>query len=153
MAARCRGRTWGRSACRERFVEAPSAGFAPVERAYDCPASCRSLVAWGLWPTTYLPPAWRYALATLVLLLLIIPLSTWDELLKRVGLSRRLIHVPRPLAYGLIALAFLPLFWIARLVHTRWGDAYLLVHAIPHPEAKLTYSWQAPLDVFLHAKV
>jgi len=109
--------------------------------------------AWGLWPTTYLPPVWRNTLAALVLLLLIIPLSTWDALLKRVGLTRRLIHVPRPLAYCLIALAFLPLFWIARLVHTRWGDAYLLVHAIPHPEAKLTYSWQAPLDVFLHAKV
>jgi len=37
-------------------------------------------------------------------------------------------------------------------VHTRWGDAYLLVKGIAHPDVRLTYNWQAPLDIFLHAR-
>ena len=59
---------------------------------------------------------------------------------------------PRHLFFATIALAFAPLFWFGRIVHTRWGDAYILVNAIPHPEVRLTYNWQAPLDIFLHAK-
>ncbi|MGC8827711.1 MAG: hypothetical protein ACP5TV_12000, partial [Anaerolineae bacterium] len=50
------------------------------------------------------------------------------------------------------SLALAPVFWAGRLVHTRWGDAYILVNAIAHPEVRLTYTWQAPLDLFLHAK-
>jgi hypothetical protein len=44
-------------------------------------------------------------------------------------------------------------FWIGRVVHTRWGDAYIFVNAISHPDALLTYVWETPLDVFVHAKV
>ena len=44
------------------------------------------------------------------------------------------------------------LFWVGRLRHLRWGDAYIFVQAIAHPEYRLTYNWQAPLDVFVHAK-
>jgi len=43
-------------------------------------------------------------------------------------------------------------FWVGRLRHLRWGDAYIFANAISHPEVRLTYNWQAPLDVFLHAK-
>jgi hypothetical protein len=41
------------------------------------------------------------------------------------------------------------------IVHTRWGDAYMLANAIawPDPTLRLTHSWQAPLDVFLHSQL
>jgi hypothetical protein len=48
-------------------------------------------------------------------------------------------------------LAAIP-FYLFRIQHLRWGDAYILAHAIPHPDVRLTYVWQAPLDVFLHAQ-
>ncbi len=43
------------------------------------------------------------------------------------------------------------LFLAFRIRHLRWGDAELLVKALADPY-RLTYVWQAPLDVFLHAK-
>jgi len=111
--------------------------------------------AWGLWPYTYLPPAWRWGLA-LAAALTCIP--TVNRAFRRV-----LLLIPYPLSsassrlqkllfFAVLSLACAPLFWLARIVHTRWGDAYILVHAIPHPQVRLTYNWQAPLDVFLHAK-
>ena len=40
------------------------------------------------------------------------------------------------------------------IAHTRWGDALLISKALawPDPAQRLTYSWQAPLDVFLHSQ-
>lgn len=52
----------------------------------------------------------------------------------------------------LAALA-LPVFWVGRLGHLRWGDAYIFANAISHPEVRLTYNWQSPLDLFGHAKL
>jgi hypothetical protein len=72
---------------------------------------------------------------------------------RRLSPSLISLRERRVLLYALLAIPFAPLFWIGRIVHTRWGDAYILVNAIPHPEARLTYNWQAPLDVFLHAKL
>ncbi len=42
-------------------------------------------------------------------------------------------------------------FVLFRIRHLRWGDAVILVKALPEPY-RLTYVWQAPLDVFVHAK-
>ncbi|RIK39795.1 MAG: hypothetical protein DCC55_17035, partial [Chloroflexi bacterium] len=46
-------------------------------------------------------------------------------------------------------------FFAFPIVHTRWGDAYLLSRSIawPDPDLRLTHSWQAPLDVFLHSQL
>jgi len=46
-------------------------------------------------------------------------------------------------------------FYLFPIVHTRWGDAYLLAKAIawPDPALRLTHSWQAPLDLFLHSQL
>ena len=52
------------------------------------------------------------------------------------------------LAISLIAGAC---FFAFPIRHLRWGDAKLLVKALADPY-RLTYVWQAPLDVFLHAK-
>ncbi|HMN28317.1 MAG TPA: hypothetical protein PKE45_09205 [Caldilineaceae bacterium] len=46
-------------------------------------------------------------------------------------------------------------FFLFPIAHTRWGDAYLLSKSIswPDPALRLTYSWQAPLDVFIHSQL
>lgn len=54
---------------------------------------------------------------------------------------------------GVVSLLTLPLFWIGRLQHLHWGDAYIFANAISHPEVRLTYNWQSPLSLFLHAKL
>jgi hypothetical protein len=103
--------------------------------------------AWGLWSMTYLPAAlrWVLALAAAALVLFGDRLRTpdWFDRLKLSSPSIRL---------ALAALCAIP-FYLLRVRHLRWGDAKVLVQAIPHPDFKLTYVWQAPLDVFLHAKV
>jgi hypothetical protein len=127
--------------------------------------------AWGVWPYTYLPAMWRWLLALLALLIVVATpaLRAARAALQRRGklprnrapsrlgavsslLARRL-GARRWLLYAVVSLASGLLFWMGRIVHTRWGDAYILVNAIPHPEVRLTYNWQAPLDIFLHAKV
>jgi hypothetical protein len=52
------------------------------------------------------------------------------------------------LAICLVAGAF---FYLFRIRYMGWGDAALLVKALADPY-RITYVWQAPLDVFLHAK-
>ena len=54
---------------------------------------------------------------------------------------------------GIAAVLSVAVFWGARLGHLHWGDAYIFASAISHPDAMLTYSWQSPLDVYLHAKL
>ena len=105
--------------------------------------------AWGAWPATYLPLLWRWGLAALAVLV------GWPSVARWIiaGLDRLLARLPgRPLPLWLGLGSLIP-FWLFRLVHTRWGDAYLLSQAIAHPEARLTYNWQAPLTVFLHARL
>lgn len=121
--------------------------------------------AWGLWPFTYLPVGWRWVLALLATLTCL-PLPSGlrrrcDSVLPATQIRRRVDQAlgyikrhrrAKVLISAGLALSFAPLFWFGRLVHTRWGDAYILVNAIPHPEVRLTYNWQAPLDIYLHAK-
>jgi len=131
--------------------------------------------AWGLWPYTYLPPLWRGLLAGVVSLTYLpcyasivcrvspvayglsrIAHRAWRRLLLAISDTRLAIcdmQCAHCLFFAVVALAFAPLFWLGRIVHTRWGDAYILVNGIPHPDVRLTYNWQAPLDIFLHAKV
>jgi len=117
--------------------------------------------AWGVWPYSTLPAPARYG-GVLLAVLLLWPsvngrvegawrrLSDWwlsSALLRRLGRMGK--------AWGCVLLAGLAAvpFWWGRLVHTRWGDTYILTQAIPHPEVHLTYTWQAPLDLFLHARL
>ena len=106
--------------------------------------------AWGVWPATYLPTWARIGLALLAILACWPHATRWtvaavDRSSRRLAAGRHL-----PLWLGLASL--LP-FWLCRLAHTRWGDAYILSQAIAHPQARLTYNWQAPLTVYLHARL
>lgn len=105
--------------------------------------------AWGVWPATYLPPLWRWGLAALAILI------GWPSIARRtiVWLDSIFARLPAHRLPLLLGLGSLIPFWLFRLVHTRWGDAYLLSQAIAHPEVRLTYNWQAPLTVFLHARL
>ncbi|MCC7354302.1 MAG: hypothetical protein IT330_11145 [Anaerolineae bacterium] len=101
--------------------------------------------AWGLWPITYFAPWLRWLLAIVCGTLIL-----WPSPLLR--LLRSFSGPRRALAY-LIPLAAFPLLYLGRIVHTRWGDAYILTKGIPHPDHRLTYTWKAPLDVYLHARL
>lgn len=112
--------------------------------------------AWGLWPYTYLPRAWQVLLAALAVLAI---LPNTAAALLRVAqrahhVSRITFHRRHALFVLLSLLSLLP-FILFRIVHTRWGDAYILVNAIayPDPALRLTTTWQAPLDVWLHARL
>jgi hypothetical protein len=110
--------------------------------------------AWGVWPATYLPPVWRWVLATVAILLIL----AGDRVAARIAAFWRsltwaaLTGAGWPRTRLAVALLTLIPFYLLHIVHTRWGDAYILVNAIPHPQVHLTYSWQAPLDVWLHAQ-
>lgn len=105
--------------------------------------------AWGVWSVTYLPTSIRWVLVGLAALVCWPPITrriaTWLDCLSG---CPPIPHLP--LLLGLISL--IP-FWLFRLAHTRWGDAYILSQAIAHPEVRLTYNWQAPLTVYLHAQL
>ncbi len=102
---------------------------------------------WGLWPVTY-APGWAVILGSLLVLAGV--LGSWRDLPSPApnwALARSALP-------GVAALLFLA-FFLFPLAHTRWGDAYLLSQGIawPDPTQRLVYSWQAPLDVFLHSRV
>lgn len=109
--------------------------------------------AWGLWPFTYLPPALRWGLALGAASLVVFGEQMWQWAGPQIGKVLGHVRWGAPgVRLALAAAAALP-FWTFRIQHLRWGDAHLLVAAIPHPEVKLTYVWQAPLDVFVHARL
>ncbi len=115
---------------------------------------------WGFWPVTY-APSWAVVIgAGLVIgVILLFWLSAWR--VHNVGHNREgskpalaLGHAHFAALFGLSILLALA-FFAFPIVHTRWGDAYLISKALawPDPAQRLSYSWQAPLDVFLHSQL
>ena len=104
---------------------------------------------WGLWPITYLP-AWSVIAGTLLVLLAIAFAWLAPASLDTSGGRRAL-----PATIVLMSLALVWAFTAFPIVHTRWGDAYMLARGIawPDPALRLTHSWQAPLDVWLHSQI
>lgn len=108
---------------------------------------------WGFWPVRY-PSQWLvWAGAGIVLGLM---LRQWLRLGAQPSPARvkPTKSVGMGLLYGL-ALALAVAFFAFPIVHTRWGDSYILTHALawPDPALRLTHSWQAPLDVFVHSQL
>jgi len=102
---------------------------------------------WGVYPYTYLARWLQIALAVMTGVV-----TLWLGF-GRVGAMRVPGFPMRPRTQALIALASWPVFWLGRTVHTRWGDAYILVKGIAHPDVRLMFNWQAPLDTYLHAQL
>jgi len=108
--------------------------------------------SWGIFPYGALPRPLQWLGALAGLALCVGPLNAGVRRILNWLADRWPASLPPRLGYALFTILLCPLFWAGRIVHTRWGDAYILVNAIPHSEARLTYSWQAPFDLFLHAK-
>ncbi len=105
---------------------------------------------WGIYPFTYLPAwlRWTAGVGTATLVV-------WAGFARDLGRVRT-VHVPFPhrrWVQAALAALCLPVFYAGRVVHTRWGDAYLLVKGIADPGVHLTYNWQAPLDTLVHTLV
>ena len=113
------------------------------------PALSESL-AWGLWPATYLPLAAQWLLALLAATFVVFGERLWEgavfvrAALQRVSFRSAILR----LAISLLAGA---LFYLFRIRHLGWGDADLLIKGLNAPYW-VTYVWQAPLDVFFHAR-
>lgn len=109
---------------------------------------------WGLWPVTYVP-VWAVFLATLLISGWIV--GWWASELTnnfQFPIFNFQLRITRGTSLVILAI-FLLAFYALPIVHTRWGDAYLLSKALawPDPALRLTHSWQAPLDLFLHSQL
>lgn len=123
----------------------------PTAEAIPPPESAEA-AWWGLWPITYLPAPLFWAGVVIVLGLVEwawLPQAWSPDLPRRAARVRPWVWLIGP------SLLLAAAFYLWPIVHTRWGDAYILNRTIawPDPSLRLTHSWQAPLDVFLHSRV
>jgi hypothetical protein len=119
---------------------------------------------WGLWPVHYLSP-WQVVLGGAALVTTIAATWVWGRRADTVGSSPEheaggsQPQSPRAAwqsaVLPVLALLLLAAFYLFPTAHTRWGDAFMLANGIayPDPALRLTHSWQAPLDVFVHSQV
>ena len=105
---------------------------------------------WGVYPYTTLPLWLGYLVATISAIIVLY--AGFSSPLRPLAPSPLPPFPRNPRLQILLSIFTLPLFYLGRVVHTRWGDAYLLVKGIAHPDVRLTYNWQAPLDIFVHAR-
>ncbi|GIK73963.1 MAG: hypothetical protein BroJett021_29510 [Chloroflexota bacterium] len=110
---------------------------------------------WGLWPITYLP---MWAVATGVIAVIASIFSYWlIELRRPQNNAKQTPDAARSIQSVLwvLSIVLFAAFFLFPIVHTRWGDAFILTKGIafPDPTLRLTRSWQAPLDVALHSEV
>jgi hypothetical protein len=112
---------------------------------------------WGLWPA-HMRPWWSVSLGLHVLVLGLLAWF-WREENRPSGSNgqtRQSSGVRTANNGGSVAHQhrLFVAFFLFPIVHTRWGDAYMLAKSIAWPDLslRLTHSWQAPLDVFLHSR-
>ncbi len=110
--------------------------------------------AWGVAFFAYPNPIPGLVAGLICLALLIPPVTAWvlrilEPLLRRI---MDFFRGRKLLLRLILATVSAPIFWFFRIRHLNWGDAKIFVEAIPHPDFRLTYNWQAPLDVFIHSK-
>lgn len=107
---------------------------------------------WGVYPITYLPEWLRWAaIAATAALVIWAGFGRPGRIDASLRKLKRLGFPADARLQVLLAILSFPLFWLGRVMHTRWGDAFLLVNSIAHPDVRLLYNWQAPLDTLLHA--
>jgi hypothetical protein len=110
---------------------------------------------WSLWPYTFLPLWLGWTLALLAGTLIMPIISNWVMARLRFTFYVLRSTFNSPTWFALIVLLSGLIFWLARLRHLRWGDAYMLSKALTTPdlELRVIYNWQAPLTVFLHQRL
>ncbi|MCX6045727.1 MAG: hypothetical protein NT075_11495 [Chloroflexi bacterium] len=117
-------------------------------------------VWWGFWPVTYVA-SWVVAIGAGLVIGLIVLFWLLDLYIPKARHeaasskpSETLSQSHFAVLLGMSTLLILA-FFAFPIVHTRWGDAYLIAKALawPDPAQRLSYSWQAPLDVFLHSQL
>lgn len=108
--------------------------------------------AWSLWPYIFLPTWLGWGLALLVGALTIPAVS---EGVHRLVSRHPVTSSNQQLIFMGLALLAGGLFYLARLRHLRWGDAYWLTVLLSYPELehRVIYNWQAPLTVLLHQRL
>ncbi len=108
---------------------------------------------WGVWPYTVLPP-WLGALLAILAALLTVPQANTriQQIISQLWAAIPGKAYPRRWFFAL-AIFSLPLFWLFRIRHLRWGDAQILVIGLSHPDLTVIYNWQAPFTVFLHQRL
>lgn len=106
---------------------------------------------WGLWPIIYLP-TWVAILGWCTIMFYAV--VWWLVEGGYLAWLRGWSWPRRPWRYLVAGLLIIAFYWFP-IQHTRWGDAYILskAMALTDPTLRLTHSWQAPLDVFLHSRV
>ena len=112
---------------------------------------------WGVWPVKVASGA---VFAGAILMVLGAMVTAWwfpleAEEKVRQGDKGRSSNLLVSLFPFLVSALFMSAFFLFPVAHTRWGDAYILSQAIGWPDEalRLTHSWQAPLDVFVHGRV
>lgn len=109
---------------------------------------------WGFWPVTYVPD-WMVWLAALLLIggIGVWWLREWYQSEIDILSGQRSPTFQNTLFF--VSLLFVVAFYLFPISHTRWGDADILSKAVawPDPTLRLTHSWQAPLDVWLHSQL
>ena len=120
--------------------------------------------AWSVWPYTALPGpvAWLGGLAVASLALRPVNDAVGRGVHRlRVALSNR-VHAGAAAKdnrfwFALIALSMAIPFWLFRIRHLLWGDAYFIVKALSYtgPDRPIwtVYNWQSPLSIFIHAQL
>ncbi len=110
---------------------------------------------WGLWPVVH-TPAWAVWLGAALVIGCIVgywrlEIGDWRLEIVASNLQSPISHSILILLSVMLFLAFLAF----PVVHTRWGDAFMLAKGLAWPDValRITHSWQAPLDVFVHGQV
>lgn len=112
---------------------------------------------WGFWPVRY-APAWVVWLG--IGTVIVSMLWGWRHSATPVSYAGKddpptSFTQSAYLTGVAVVIALTSAFCAFPIVHTRWGDAYILANAVgwPDPALRLTHSWQAPLDIFLHSQI
>lgn len=110
---------------------------------------------WGLWPVVH-APAWVVWIGAVLVIGSVV--GYWILEIGDWRLGATISNPQSPISHSVLILLSVLLFlaFLAfPIVHTRWGDAFMLAKGLSWPDAalRITHSWQAPLDVFVHSQV
>ncbi|OQY45277.1 MAG: hypothetical protein B6242_10865 [Anaerolineaceae bacterium 4572_78] len=109
---------------------------------------------WAVWHYTHIPP-WLSWILVLLMCTLVIP--SWNrKTQKGICLLWNMLPLKNNshLWHVILSVCAVPIFWVFRLGHLRWGDAQILVAGLAQTDdIAVIYNWQSPLTVYLHQRL